>query len=66
LAPDWEFASPNALARHVGIDRVRILRWIRACKLPALNMASDDSPRALYKVARSDWEAFIASRKTTR
>jgi hypothetical protein len=62
LAPDWEITTPGPLARLHGIAVAKVHAWIVSGALAAANLATSTDKRPVYKIQRSDWDKFWASR----
>ena len=54
--------SPPELACRWGIDQAKILKWIKAGELRAINAATDRNGRARYLIDVADILVFEASR----
>ena len=61
--PDGRWPSSPKVASLLGIDPAKVLGWIRAGQLRAVNVGNGNRP--LYRINPSELERFIASRSTT-
>jgi excisionase family DNA binding protein len=61
VIPAW--LSPPAVAEQLGIDAAKVLGWIRAGELIAVNVATNASGRPRWRVSRSALDQFLASRQ---
>jgi hypothetical protein len=52
--------TPPAIAKTLGVDPHRVLGWIRAGKLAAVDLSDGTRPR--YRVAPEALEAYLESR----
>jgi excisionase family DNA binding protein len=59
--PDTATLTVTEAARLLRVNRDKILGWINACRLPAINTAKGHG-RPRYRVARADLEGFLAGR----
>jgi excisionase family DNA binding protein len=58
--------TPPELARRLGVSPEKILHWIKAGELRAVNVAlKRGGKRARYRVAEEDWQAFLRAREET-
>jgi len=55
--------TPPALAQEWGVNTGKVVAYIRAGLLPAMNIASPGARRVRYAIDRADIEAFEASRR---
>ena len=55
------YLSPPKIAERLGIDQHKVLAWIRAGELRAVNVG-DGARRPRYRVAESDLATFLAGR----
>jgi hypothetical protein len=54
--------TPAVFARWIGVHEETVKRWIRAKKLPALNVGGVGVGAPRYRIFRKDAAAFLASR----
>lgn len=64
LARRLETVSPPALANLLGVGQRKVLEWIAAGELSALNMAGAGSRFPRYRIPIAEVEAFLARRRT--
>lgn len=57
--------SPPQLAAQWGIDVQKVLHWIKAGELRAINLATDRNGRPRYAIDVADISAFEAARAVT-
>lgn len=50
--------SPNQYATRLGVDVRKVIHWIEAGELPAINVAADAKARKQYRIDERDIEAF--------
>jgi excisionase family DNA binding protein len=53
FAPDDALLSTEAVARHLGVERVTVYRWYRTERLPCLK------PGKAWRIRRAALEAFL-------
>jgi len=58
------FLTPPAVAKRLGVTPERVISWIRAGRLRAVNL-SDGPIRPRYRVAPDDLERFLTSREVS-
>ncbi len=56
------YLSPPQLAEHFGVDAKKIIGWIRAGELRAVNIATTTCGRPRWKISPSDLAAFESAR----
>jgi hypothetical protein len=61
-AIDAEVYSPPQLARKYGVNVDKVIRWILAGELAAMNLATTTEGRPRYKITAEAVEAFEARR----
>jgi len=57
--------SPPQVAEQLGIDPGKVIAWIRAGQLAAVNVAENVGGRPRYRIAPEALESFLAGRSTT-
>jgi len=60
MSPTWH--TPPTIARMLGCKPERVIGWIRAGALAAVNL-SDGASRPRFRIAPSALEVFLASRR---
>ena len=55
------FLTPPQVAKRLGIDSHRVIRWIKSGQLAACNVG-DGAQRPRFRVFESDLTIFLASR----
>jgi len=60
IAREW--LSPPQLARELGVKPGKVLAWVRAGELRAVDMAQNRGGRPRYRIARRAVDAFLAAR----
>jgi len=60
ITRDW--LTPPQLARELGIRPGKVLAWVRAGELTAVDMAQNRGGRPRYRIARRAVDAFLAAR----
>jgi hypothetical protein len=63
-ATPGRWPSPPQLAQQIGVDASKIIIWIRAGQLNAINVAANLGGRPRYRVDPQEWAAFLAQRST--
>ena len=58
------FLTLEQVAKELAVPRVRIWRLVMSGQLPAINLADNDKVRPIFRVDRSDLDAFLQLRKT--
>ncbi len=53
---------PREVAREYGVSVDKVLAWIRAGELPAINGATTQTGRPRFLISRADLERFEVSR----
>jgi excisionase family DNA binding protein len=57
------FLTPPAVAEMLGISAEKVLTWVRNGDLRAVNVATRLGGRPLWRIRRTDLEAFLAARE---
>jgi excisionase family DNA binding protein len=57
------WSTPPAIAKKLGVDAHRVLNWIRAGKLAAIDLGDGTRPR--YRVSPEALDAYLESRAVT-
>ena len=57
-----EFLTPPTVAKQLGIKADRVIGWIRAGELRALNVATKLSRRPRFRIADADLQEFLNAR----
>lgn len=52
------------IAKELQVSTESVRRWIHAGELPAMDMASRDAKKSLFRVQRRALEDFLVSRRT--
>lgn len=60
-----EFLTPPEIAVLLGVSHQKVLDWIDAGELPAVDLSAARQLRPRYKIRRTDYEAFLDRRATT-
>lgn len=56
--------TPPEVAEQLGVERDKVVKWIRAGELSAVNCAlNKNSKRARWRMKQEDVEAFLESRR---
>ena len=58
--------TPPQLAKEIGIDPEKVIAWINAGELRAVNIAKNRHGRARWRVLLDDWDKFLDSRANNR
>ena len=66
LLPDWTIATPGQLSRHLAVSVHKILSWIHDGSLTAINVGAKTTARPVFRIQRSDFDAFAAERASKR
>ena len=61
VAKPARYLSPPQVARRLGVDPHRVVRWIRNGELVGINLG-DGPQRPRYRISESDLAVFLASR----
>ena len=61
-ATESEIFTPPQLAKRYGVNVDKVIRWILAGELAAMNLATRADGRPRYKITREAVEAFEARR----
>ena len=61
-APNTATLTVTEVARHLKINRDKVLGWINSGKLRAANTAKRQGSRPRYRIKRTDLETFLAGR----
>jgi hypothetical protein len=56
------YLTPPQLARQLAIDAAKVIGWIRAGELRAINIATTLAGRPRYRIDPRDADAFLARR----
>ena len=59
------YLTPPRVAELLGVNETKVLAWIRAGELGAVNVALRKGRRPRWRVAQADLEAFLARRSAT-
>lgn len=59
-----DFLTPKQIAAEMHVGYIKVLRWILAGELAALDVSTKRGGRKRYKVRRADLEAFLSVRNT--
>jgi excisionase family DNA binding protein len=59
-----ETLSPKEYAKRLGVSETKVLAWIRAGELAAINVAANLKNRPRYRITAEAREAFEARRTT--
>jgi hypothetical protein len=54
--------TPPQVAARLGVDVHRVLAWVRAAELPAVNLASRGSSRPRYRIDPAALAEFLVQR----
>ena len=65
LKDDWQVTTIPSLAAHHGVGQYKIISWIRAGDLSAMNVAQTTASRPCWRIERAAWDRFKASRAST-
>jgi hypothetical protein len=52
------YRTPPEVAREYGVEPAKVLAWIRAGELPAINLATKPTGRPRFMIREKDIEAF--------
>lgn len=67
ITPAKKYLSPRECHEEGNIRIQSILAWIASGELPATNVATDrNGKRPTWRIARSDWDLFLASRRAVQ
>ena len=58
---DLQFLTPPTVGKILGVDPSRVIGWIRAGKLDAINLSEGRRPR--YRVSRDALDRFLRQRQ---
>lgn len=61
---DREVMTPGDVAKRLGVAVGKVLTWINAGELVALNLATSKSNRPRWVIQREALEAFLNSRRS--
>lgn len=64
LESDWQVATVPQLAAWITVSKGKVRAWIEAGELAAANAATTTRSRPVYRIRRSDFEAFWRLRTT--
>lgn len=64
LQSGWRIATVPAIANHLGVSPLKVLRWIDNGELNAVNIGTSTDKRPVYRIEAPDFEAFCRSRST--
>lgn len=64
-ATERKYKSPPTIASELGVSPDKVLGWIRAGELRAVDLASRRGGRPRYRVAQADLDRFLLSRSAT-
>jgi excisionase family DNA binding protein len=63
IAPS-RWLSPPQVAKQLGIDAAKVIRWIRAGELRAIDVAARRGGRPRWRISTADLEAFLRFRQS--
>lgn len=55
-----QFLTPPEIARALRVSESKVLLWIRAGRLPAVNVSEGQRPK--YRIRAADLDSFLAGR----
>jgi excisionase family DNA binding protein len=61
-----EIVTPPALAKELGVSRDKVLGWIKAGELEAVNLAANRNGRPRYGITRAAVQAFLGRRAVVK
>ena len=62
LADELRLLTPPAVAQRLGVDPARVIGWIRAGRLRAINL-SDGELRPRFRIDPADLDDFLRARE---
>ncbi len=62
MTPDSRRLSPRQVAANYGVAHDKVLRWIKAGELKAIDVSTKVGGRPQFKIAPSDLKAFEQAR----
>ena len=65
-ATSTRWMTPPQVADELGVDVHKILKWIDAGELAAVNVAENCFGRPRYRISSGSLEQFLAGRVTTK
>ena len=63
-ATERRWLSPPQVAEQLGIDPGKVIAWIRAGQLAAVNVAENVGGRPRYRISPDALDAFLLGRST--
>jgi len=57
--------TPPQIARQLGVDAAKVIRWIGSGELVGVNVATSTGGRPRWRVAPEELEAFLGRRRAT-
>jgi hypothetical protein len=62
--PKSEYLKPPAIAKLLGVQAGKVLAWIAASELVAVDLSERRAKRPRWRVSPADLEAFLERRKS--
>ena len=59
------FVTPADIAKALGVNRTKVLAWIRRGELRAVNVAATSGRRPRWRIAQEALDAFLIARSPT-
>ena len=59
----WKYWTPPMIGKLLGVDPARVIGWIRAGKLAAINLSDRTRPR--FRVSQEALDDFLRQREVT-
>lgn len=56
--------TPQKIAEQLGIDQGKVIGWIHAGELTAVNVAHSQATRPRWRIRQGDYDAFLSARQS--